>query len=202
MRSSAVRDDRRSRLAEPQIAPLTAYVESLRLRDGKEYPDFDPADGGIRAEILFLFEKPGPMTVSKGRAKFPGSGFISRDNDDPTAVATFDFMQKAGIDRSRTVLWNVVPGWNGTRNVSAGELREGVEETKKLLKLLPAVKTIVLVGKKAGNALPFLPEDKYEVFQSAHPSPLVRGANRRLWDEIPSIWTAARLHADSLKSRY
>jgi hypothetical protein len=38
-----------------------------------------------------------------------GSGFISRNNDDRTAEATWDFMEEARIPRAATVTWNVVP---------------------------------------------------------------------------------------------
>jgi hypothetical protein len=48
-------------------------------------PDFDPLDGGVNAQVLFLLEKPGPMAAEDG--KRAGSGFISRDNDDGTAEA-------------------------------------------------------------------------------------------------------------------
>jgi hypothetical protein len=54
-----------------------------------EVPEFDPLDGGVEAQVLFLFEKPGPMTAELGGSKRSGSGFISRNNDDPTAEATF-----------------------------------------------------------------------------------------------------------------
>lgn len=74
------------------IAPLTEYVAKLRLRGLGEVPDFDPLDGGIEARILFLLEKPGPMTAEGG--KRIGSGFISRNNDDSTAAATIGFMRK------------------------------------------------------------------------------------------------------------
>ena len=53
-------------------------------------PDFDPLDGGIETRTLFLFEKPGRMTAD-GFARRFGSGFISRNNDDQTAEATFAF---------------------------------------------------------------------------------------------------------------
>jgi hypothetical protein len=45
----------------------------------------NPFDGGIAAQLLFLFEKPGPMTDGKN-----GAGFISRNIVDPIAEATFD----------------------------------------------------------------------------------------------------------------
>jgi hypothetical protein len=82
-------------LWEPHIAPLTAYVATLRDRGMSEVPDFDPLDSGKDARVLFLFEKPGPKTSEVGG----GSGFISRNNDDPTAEATFRFMQEANIPR-------------------------------------------------------------------------------------------------------
>jgi hypothetical protein len=54
---------RRRMLREPHIVPLTAYVESLRAKHPDwEFQDFDPMDGGVDADMLFLLEKPGPMT--------------------------------------------------------------------------------------------------------------------------------------------
>lgn len=113
MRLPEVREARRAMLDQPHIKPLTDFVRRLRETHDAEFPDFDPADGGVNASIIFLLEKPGPMT-SSARAGRSGSGFISRDNDDPTAEATFNFMIQAGIPREKTVLWNLVPGWNGT----------------------------------------------------------------------------------------
>ena len=128
MRDPAVREARLAALGEPHVAPLTDLVHALRERDGSEYPYFDPADGGTEASILFLLEKPGPMTVPKGRGLRQGLGFISRDNDDPTAEASFRFYREAGIDRKQSVVWNVIPGWNGTIKVTAAELRTGVQD--------------------------------------------------------------------------
>jgi hypothetical protein len=44
------------------IAPLTAFVRRLRAAVGfnASIPFFDPWDGGIHSEILFLLEAPGP----------------------------------------------------------------------------------------------------------------------------------------------
>jgi len=81
--------------------------------------------GGIEARVLFLFEKPGPMTADEAIGKRPGSGFISRDNDDPTAEAVFNFMRQADIPRELTILWNVIPWWNVRRGVERLELLDG-----------------------------------------------------------------------------
>src|SRR5262249_9080241 len=107
MRDAGVRERRKAMLCEPHIGPLTAFAAELRKRGLGEVPEFDPLDGGVDARVLFLFEKPGPMT-----AEHHGSGFISRNNDDRTAEATINFMRQAGIPRKLTVIWNLIPWWN------------------------------------------------------------------------------------------
>ena len=117
---------------KPHIAPLTSFVAKLRAEHSDwEIPDFDPLDGGVNADILFLFEKPGPMTSVAGG----GSGFISRNNNDPTAEAAFGFMKQADLPRDRTILWNIIPGWNGRieiKNKTTKEVTRGVEALKEL----------------------------------------------------------------------
>lgn len=192
MRDPAVRQARLAALKEPHIAPLTDLVHAFRARDSSEYPYVDPADGGVDASILFLLEKPGPMTVPTGKGLRRGSGFISRDNDDPTAEASFRFYREAGVDRRQSVVWNVIPGWNGTIRVTPAELRAGVEDLAALLALLPRLQTIVLVGRRAARAEPLIRGlGDYAVFHSAHPSGQVRAGNPHLWAEIPVIWKAA-----------
>jgi hypothetical protein len=63
-------------------------------------------DGGINAKVLFLFAKPGPKTSQLGG----GSGFISRNNDDPTAQAVFDLMNEAGLPRTQVKMSPAVTG--------------------------------------------------------------------------------------------
>ena len=181
MRDKTVQHRRRAMLGLPHVAPLTAFVAKLRERGNVEVPEFDPFDGGVEARALFLFEKPGP----KGAV---GSGFISRNNDSDTADATFRFMQDAGIPRTLTVTWNVVPWWNGTPKIRAAELRDGVESVKDLVALLPVLQAIVLVGNNAAKARPYLITTGLPLFQSAHPSPLVRASWPDRWNAIPKEW--------------
>lgn len=185
---AAARNERSKLLNEPHAAPLRDFVSDLRQRFPlAEFPDFDPLDGGVKANILFLFEKPGPKTSIAGG----GSGFISRDNDDPTAEATFRFMAQAGIERRRTVVWNFIPGWNGTRSIGRSELLDGTDRLRELMALLPDVHNVVLVGKKAQRANRFLVDHGYRVLSSPHPSPLVRARWPEVWIGIPSIWAQA-----------
>ncbi|MDT4864861.1 Uracil DNA glycosylase superfamily protein [compost metagenome] len=191
-KSSEVALARREMLQEAHISPLTAYVENLRIKyPDWEFPDFDPMDGGIHADMLFLLEKPGPMTSPNSNRK--GSGFISRNNDDATAEAVFTFMQQAEIDRKRVVLWNVIPGWNGTIKVKSSERNAGVAELGNLLKLLPKIKAVVLVGSNAHKAEISLKPTEIKIFKSAHPSPKVRNMSREKWDKIPKQWAEAAL---------
>jgi hypothetical protein len=173
-------------LGLPHIAPLTALAAGLRGHATPVVPDFDPLDGGIEAQALFLFEKPGPMAAGSGER--PGSGFISRNNDDATAHATFEFMRQAGIPRKLTVIWNLIPAWNGTRTVTTQEVRHGVESVVELVKLLPQLSVVVMVGRSAGRAKPYLATTDLALIHSYHPSPIVKAASRQKWEMIPLQW--------------
>jgi hypothetical protein len=173
-------------LGLPHIAPLTAYAAGLRRHGTLEVPDFDPLDGGANARALFLFEKPGPMTAESGERT--GSGFISRNNDDPTAEAIFDFMRQASIPRKVALIWNLIPWWNGTREVTARELHQGVDCVVELLKLLPALSVVVMVGRSAARAKPHLVPTGLALIDSYHPSPIVKATSREKWETIPMQW--------------
>src|SRR2546426_11964409 len=94
---------RTKQLREPHIAPLTVFVEALRTQGGPDLsiPNFDPWDGGIDADILYLLEAPGPKAVL--------SGFISRTNPDDTAKYFFELNAEAKVRPKRTVTRSIVP---------------------------------------------------------------------------------------------
>jgi len=190
MRDAAVRERRKAMLGLPHVAALTAFAAKLRERGSVEVPEFDPLDGGVDARVLFLFEKPGPMTATGGKRS--GSGFISRNNDDSTAEATFHFMKEAAIPRKLTVTWNVIPWWNGTVKVAGAELSEGVGRVVDLIRLLPKLRAVVMVGLKAATAQPYLKTTGAALFTSDHPSPLVRARWPIRWAAIPSQWAKVR----------
>ena len=180
LRVQAERARRRALLALPHAAPLAAYAAGLR-RPGVQVPDFDPLDGGTGARVLFLLEKPGPGIHP--------DGFVSRDNDTPTAGAIRAFMAQAGLPRADTALWNLVPWWNGTTAVTGAERAAGLAALAVLLPLLPNLDTAVLVGRTAGAARNAL--GSLRVLESAHPSPQVRAGFRDRWDAIPGVWARA-----------
>lgn len=176
-------------LDAPHMWPLNAYRARLAGQAGGFVPDFDPLDGGVSARLLFLLEKPGPKT-------FPptGSGFVSRDNADPTAMHCRAAMIRAGIPREGTIIWNVAPWWNETVRYSSAEMRAGAAELVSLLTLLPALRGVVQVGNNAavyGGAV--AAAAGLMLFRSVHPSNQARigPASRDAWMRIPDVWGSA-----------
>lgn len=190
-RSLATVTERKNREANlhqtSHMKPLVRYAEALRDEKRGQVPDFDPFDGGVEAEILFLFEKPGPKTDPSTS----GSGFVSRDNDDPTAEAIFHFMSKARIPRQSTLIWNLIPWWNGQIKYSAEERRSGLLRLEYLLNLLPRLRSVVAVGKQAQTARFLCENRKLGYFPSLHPSPRNRAARPSEWRAIPETWSHA-----------
>lgn len=192
LRDPTIRLRRKSMLNAPHMKRLNKYVSQLRQHSKGEVQDFDPLDGGNEALALFLLEKPGPMTANSKLGKREGSGFISRNNDDRTAEATINFMREAKIPRELTIIWNVVPWWNGTRKVSSHELLAGVQCVKELVRLLPKLRTVVFVGQKAAKARPYLETTNLILFSSDHPSPIVRARFPDRWRAIASDWAKVK----------
>jgi uracil-DNA glycosylase len=169
---SNARVARLQQIHEAHIAPLSAFVEGLRVDAGPDaaIPYFDPWDGGINAEILFLLEAPGRKAVH--------SNFVSRNNPDETAKNFFELNCAAGIQRKKTVIWNSVPWYIGTgkkiRPATPTDLEAGLRPLPRLLDLLPNLWAVVFVGKKAERAQPQVEQlrPKLRLFACPHPSPL------------------------------
>ena len=170
--SPAARTARLAELRDPHIAPLTAFVDTLRAKMGLDYqiPYFDPWDGGVAAEVLYLLEAPGAKAVV--------SGFISRNNPDETAKNFFQLNQQSGIPRKRTITWNIVPWYIGSgsriRPANSDDIEVGIQPLNSLLDLLPRLRAIVLIGQKAqrGSIRIAKLRPNVRLFKSPHPSPL------------------------------
>ncbi len=185
--SPAARAARLAELREPHIAPLTAFVETLRAEMGSNYriPYFDPWDGGTAAEILYLLEAPGAKTVI--------SGFISRNNPDETAKNFFQLNQQSGISRKRTVTWNIIPWYIGSgsriRPANSDDIEVGIQSLNSLLDLLPRLRAIVLIGYKAQRGSNYIAKLRPDVrlFESPHPSPLFVNKSPRNREKILTV---------------
>jgi len=165
-------DARTALLHQPRILRLTTFVEELRSKMGqtKEVPYFDPLDGGIEAECLFLLEAPGRRAIK--------SGFISRNNPDETAKNWFELNREATIPRERTISWNIVPWYIGSsvkiRPASNKDIWDGLSYLDCLIALLPRLRIVALVGRKA-QSMSDLIQQRYpalRIFALHHPSPL------------------------------
>ena len=165
-------------LREKHMLPLTRLVDQIRKECGKmdEVPYFDPLDGGIRAQCLFILEAPGPNAVK--------SGFISRNNPDESAKNFFEFNAEAGIPRKETIIWNIVPYYIGSggkiRAANIHDIKTGLPYLLQLIEILPRLRVIVLTGKKAQR----VKNDIRRIWQNTiidcyHPSPVFVNRDRR-----------------------
>lgn len=168
---ASVRKARLLRIRDPHVAPLTKFVARVRADRacGDLVPYFDPADGGINAECLFLLQAPGPQAVA--------SGFVSRNNPDESAKNWHQANALAGLDRTRTATWNIIPWYIGEggriRAPRRADVEEGWPYLQRLLDLLPRLRLIALVGKHAQAVHPRLAELRLPigVMHTPHPSP-------------------------------
>lgn len=156
-------------LTLPHIAPLITYSRQItaKLGDSYQIPYCDPCDGGTHAKVLFLLEAPGRKAV--------GSCFISRNNPDPSAKNMCTLLNTAKIPRTSTILWNIVPWYVGSdakiRSVKKSDVVAALPFLKELIDLLPNLKAIVLVGRKAQSAKPQIIQlTSARFFESHHPS--------------------------------
>ncbi len=160
---------RRAMLTLPHIAPLVEYAQQITIRMGSSYdiPYFDPCDGGINAQALFLLEAPGRKAV--------GSTFISRNNPDPSAKTMCILLATAALPRDAILLWNIIPWYVGNdssiRPVTQSDIVTALPFIKDLIALLPNLRAIVLVGRKAQNVKFQLTRlTNARLFESHHPS--------------------------------
>ena len=185
-------------LEAPHVAPLTDYVRRLRASRGgdESVPWFDPTDAGVDARILVLLEAPGRRATAKH-----GSGFISADNDDPTAENAWRLYRDAGVDRrTDVVVWNVIPWYIGTdlaiRGWTQTDLAEARDALRDLLGLLPNVRVVVLQGKAAQAAWDRLGIDM-PVIRAPHPSPQNLHTRPEMRESILDALIAAKAIATS-----
>lgn len=192
-------------LDEQHVAPLTEFVKRLRSQrgGGEAVPWFDPDEAGVGARILVLLEAPGPRaTGPRGpRPAARGSGFVSCNNDDPTAANMWSLLRDAGIDRRQDlVTWNVVPWYVGdgsaVRAVTVRDLKEARPALLELLTLLPDLRVTVLLGRKAAAGWRRAQID-FPSIEAPHPSPQVINIRPAARDEISGALVQARRLAGS-----
>ena len=171
LKDAALKAARLEMLGNSTTAKLTQFVEAIRAENdlGADVPYFDPCDGGTSATTLLLLEAPGKQAVL--------SGFVSRNNPDPTARNLCELMRDAGLRRETTVIWNIVPWYIGTsdkRKIAppkSEDLRKSRPYLFRLLDLLTGLENAVLVGRKAQVVADDLKSrGRLKVLETFHPS--------------------------------
>lgn len=159
-------------LDDPRVKPLSDFVRDLRAERGgdESIPWFDPTEAGSGARMLMLLEAPG-RKATPGQ----GSGFVSPDNNDGSAENMWNLLREAGVNRRREIVtWNVIPWYIGSdsrvRGARAEDIHEAHEALVRLVRLLPDVRVVVLLGKAAADAWELAGVDLPAVF-APHPSP-------------------------------
>lgn len=199
--------ERRGRLLEPRVAPLTRWVESVRDRldpcHAATVCDFDPDGGGIEALVLYLAQDPSSTAAD--------TGFISPDNNDGSARATTEACRAAGLASTERVHWNVYPWW--LKAPCDARVRRETELAHtflvELLDRLDEVASVVLIGGKALKAWNKVfrtgpPREDLYVGHGPHPSfgwwSKPYGTDGRLGREVViDELRAARSHAMKVK---
>lgn len=170
--NSKHRMERLSQLHEPHVEALTAFVDRIRKERqcGDAVPNFDPADGGVEAEVLYVLEAPGANAVK--------SGFISRNNPDGSAKNWLNMNEHARVPRKRTVIYNIVPWYIGLggkiRAADSTDIEQGWPYLVELLGMLSKLRIVVLVGRKAQGVEMRISAVRpdLQIMKCPHPSPM------------------------------
>lgn len=163
--------ERERLLDQPHICALSVFRTRLlsTLSPDAFVPNFDPLDGGVNAEVLFLLETPGrvPRTTR----------FTSLDNPSGTSKNLRELAQEVGLSRKSVLMWNLVP-WdiNDASSVKATSVSDraiGTSALLDLLRLLPSLRVVVFFGQNAGEAAPSVANARssLHLILSPHPSP-------------------------------
>jgi hypothetical protein len=138
----------RDGLRLPHIAAVNALVDELNDPGGRGWvPYLALAYGGVAARVLCVLRDPGPKT----NGMQGGSGFLSPENDDPTARRFAALLDSAGIPVSEILAWNAYP-WYINDKPRAAELGAGVEPLRRLIGLLPRLRVVMLHGGSARDS--------------------------------------------------
>jgi hypothetical protein len=205
MRDEAFRSEQWERRFEPHIAPINRLVDKLQDPGGRGWlPYVAPLHGGVRSTVLSVLRDPGPATQQGS-----GSGFLSIENDDPTAARQAELFAVVDVSPAAVLPWNAYP-WYVNRAPSAGERQIGVDPLMRLLNLAPDVRVVLLQGNDAKDtwrrllrAYPTVEEDRdLTVVGTIHPGrqalfhadPGIRAA--RIQNQVDAFAAVAGVVAD------
>jgi hypothetical protein len=103
--------------------------------------------GGVEAWLLTVVSSPGRQT----RAAPIGTGFLCIENPDPAAATVKRLMREADIEPREMTPWNACRWFTDGSRPSPAELEAGVEPWVQLIRLLPDLRVLMLMGGDAQN---------------------------------------------------
>lgn len=175
---------------DPHIAPVNHLVDELRKQERGCVPYVPPMYGGVSARLLSVLCDPGPMT-QEGQ----GSGFISMENDDPTAEAVDNYFANAGIGAMEIVPWNAYP-WYINRVPRAAELKHGTGPLLEIVKLLPDLRIVMVHGVSAQQSWKYFAR-RFGSLPGMHGIRVIstyHTSRQAFWHSDPSVREARREH--------
>jgi uracil-DNA glycosylase len=159
---------------------LDEYVDRLKKhKKCDDIPGFSTEDGRTEAQILFLLRDPGNSGAMQSR-------LVDRSNTGRTARNFRAVNDKVNLDRRLTITWNIVPWPADNEPPFARQVEDALPWLGKLLKLLPKLRVVALLGNDAIKATPFLYRCRPDlhVLHGPHPSlPYDKTQDRRAWLE-------------------
>ena len=146
MRDEAYRAGQWAQRYTGKVAAVNRFIDELGAGHEAGHPPYvPPICGGVDALALSISRDPGPKA---GGIK--GSGFLSVENDDPSAERMGQFLRIAGIDYGHVLPWNAYP-WYINSDPTAAQLNAGVEPLRKLIALMPRLRVVTLHGATAAK---------------------------------------------------
>lgn len=140
MQDPEYRSEQRALVYLEHIAPINQLIDTLRGERDEWMPYVAPTYGGVSARVLAVFRDPGPRTRGD-----TGSGFLSLENDDPSAERHLEFVSGARISPSDLMVWNTYP-WYINRKPVTAEIDRGLDPLHRLIELLPELQVVIAHG--------------------------------------------------------
>jgi hypothetical protein len=146
MRDEAYRDGQWAQRYTGRVAAVNRFIDELGAGHEAGHPPYVPLIcGGVDALALSISRDPGPKAGG-----ITGSGFLSVENDDPSAERMGWFLRNAGIDYGHVLPWNAYP-WYIHSDPTAAQLSAGVEPLRNLIALMPRLRVVTLHGAAAAK---------------------------------------------------
>ncbi len=130
--------NRRSMLeTAPHIQSLEEWRVEYASTRSVTIPNFDPADAGDQARVLWLLDQPPATVVAPD-----GTGIVSVDNPDNAAERCWHERNEAGL-HDGVLMWNMIP-YCVEGKATASDKMAGIKALGPVLRLLPRLEVVIL----------------------------------------------------------